>query len=308
MTLGNTDLERLVEDFPHVEEKAIVNFINGFEVISDHLREKGKIIEKGYAARFVDGLTGSAAKRQERIDSGIEGSLSFLKDYVVANEKRLARNENFLSDVMEGVSLISGKLHGVSEDVGEIRISLDQLTETVKNMDKVVSDRLDYHDLFNSAMAEKELAISVFRQGDSVFSPEQNLWMLLTRLRYGDFGRWMEGGEGNAKHEKTVKAVMLALRNDCLHIMTSLTDRSPHELLDRAGLYVSLTSQDEVLQDAMCLVSDGNSSLLESVIFAVNSGADFSPDADLPFVFSNVSLYEEMSQLLLPGGNNVAIK
>ncbi|MAX54841.1 MAG: hypothetical protein CL537_04910 [Alcanivoracaceae bacterium] len=306
MISENTDLERLVEDFPHVEEKAIVNFINGFEVISDHLREKRKVIEKGYTARFVDGLTGSTAKRQERIDSGIEGSLSFLKDYVVANEKRLARNESFLNDVMEGVSLISGRLQGVSEDVGEIRISLDQLAETVATMEEMVSQRLNYHDLYNSAMAEKDLALSIFSKEGGVFSPEQSLWMLLTRLKYGDFGSWIESGEGNAKHMQTADAVMKKLKNDCLDIMSNLTGRSPNALIDRASLYATLSSDDQLLKDALCLVSDQESNLLDPVIFAVNSDMPPQSDNDMPFVFSNISIYDELSRIFEVGGRHVA--
>jgi len=89
--IESAEMERLVEAYPHLEEKAIVDFINGFSVMSDHLNEKHKVAKRGRSARFMDRLTGQSVLRQELIDTSMETSLGFIKDYVVVNEKRLVR-------------------------------------------------------------------------------------------------------------------------------------------------------------------------------------------------------------------------
>ena len=298
----------LGDDYPHIEEKAIVDFINSLDVVSDHVREKTKANQKGRGARFLDAFTGSGVKRQELIDAGVEGGLIFLKDYVVTNEARLSKNEAFLSQIMTGIGLISGKLHDVACETDAIRVSLSALSDRVESMEKSVTRRLDYHDLYNSAMAEMNLGLSVFAKKDAVFLPEQALWMLLTRLKNGDFGRWIESGKDNAKHGKTVKDVVQSLRNDCLRIMSELTERSENDLVDRERLFSLFASKKQLLQDALCLVSGHDSNLMESVILAVNSGAEPELDDDLPFVFSNASIYEELSKSLIPGGKHAAIQ
>ncbi len=304
---GSADLNCLIGAYPHLEEKAIVDFINGLSVMSDHLDVKGKIASNGRSARFFDRLTGASSKRQELIDSSVESSFIFIKDYVVSNEKRLAKNEHFLHQVMSGVSMISARLMEVVNDTQSLRQNLNELTDKMARMEQSISQRIDHVELYNSAMAEMNLALSVFKSKDPMFTPEQRLWMLLTQLKYGDFGLWMVSQCGGSKHEQTVQRVMQSLQMDCVRILSVQTQRTPHELVDRKSLFASLSSDDELLQDALCLVSDHDSSELESVILKVNSDGVPAPGTEMPFVFSNTSIYDEMSRLLTQGGEHAAI-
>lgn len=305
--IESVEMERLVEAYPHLEEKAIVDFINGFSVMADHLNEKRKVAKKGRSARFLDRLTGQSALRQELIDTSMETSLGFIKDYVVANEKRLTKNEHFLHQVMSGVSLLSAKLQEVAGDNIALRQDLTELAEKVDHMEHSLSKRMDYYELHNRAMTEVKLALSIFAIKEAVFSPEQSLWMLLTRLKYGQFGGWIEGGEGNPQHQQSVQAAMQTLKNDCLRILSELTGRSMHQLVDRKTLFAQLSAEDDLLQDALCLVSEHGSNVLEPVMLATNSGEAPALDGELPYVFSNASIYDEMSQLLKPGERHAAI-
>lgn len=304
--IESAEMERLVEAYPHLEEKAIVDFINGFSVMSDHLNEKRKVAKKGRSARFLDRLTGQSTIRQGLIDISMEASLGFIKDYVVANEKRLVKNEHFLHQVMSGVSLLSEKLQEVAGDTIVLRQDLTELTDKVERMEHSLSQRMNYYELHNRAMAEMKLALSFFAMKEALFSPEQSLWMLLTRLKYGEFGVWIEAG-GNPQHEQNVQAAMQTLKNNCLRILSELTGRSMHQLVDRKALFAQLSSEDELLQDALCLVSEHGSNLLELVMLAINSGEAPAPDGELPYVFSNSSIYDEMSHLLKPGERHAAI-
>jgi hypothetical protein len=299
--IESDDLYRLVEAYPHLEEKSIVDFINGLSVMSDHLGVKSKIANKGFPARFFDRLAGHDRQRQALIDSSVENSFMFIKDYLVSNEKRLAKNEHFLHQVMSGVSLISSRLQEVAGDTVTLRENLSELADKVGRMEQSLSQRLDHIDLHNSAMAEMNLRLSVFAIKDALFSPEQSLWMLLTRLKYSDFGLWIASYDGGAKHEETVQKVMQSLKINCLRILSEKTGRTPDELVDRKALFASLSSDDELLQDALCLVSEHNSNALESVILTINSGGVLLPDAELPYVFSNASIYQEMSHLFDSG-------
>ncbi|GGK02538.1 hypothetical protein [Pseudomonas matsuisoli] len=305
--LKSAEMERLVEAYPHLEEKAIVDFINGLSVMSDHLSEKRKVAQNGLSARILDRLTGQSTQRQELIDSSVETSLNFIKDYVVTNEQRLTKNEYFLRQVMSGVGLLSTKLQEVTADTTDLRQDLTELAGKVDYMKHSLNQRMDGYEQYNRAMAEANLAISIFARRESLLSPEQSLWMLLTRLKYGEFGRWIQAGRGNQQHEKAVQSALQTLENDCTRILCELTGRPMHCVVDRQALFAQLSAKDELLQDALRLVSEHGSSELEQVLLAVNSGEAPRTGDELPYVFSNQSIYDELSQLLKPGAHHAAI-
>lgn len=296
------EIERLIESYPYLEEKAVVDFINGFTVMSDHLGEKCKLAQKGPAVRMLHYLNGKSAQRQQLIDSAMEDSLGFLTEYVRKNEGRLATNERFLAQVMDGVSLLSEKLQEVTADTHILRKDLSELTEKVDSMGHSLSQRMYHNELYTRAMTEMNLALSIFSQKEALFSPEQSLWMLLTHLKYGEFGAWMESGKGNPQHEQNVQVAMQTLKNNCLRILCEITGRSIHQLVDRHTLFSQLAAENKLLQDALCLVSEHDSGLLEPVILALNSDEEPVLNNELPYVFSNASIYDELSQLLKPRG------
>lgn len=308
--MKSIELERLVESYPHLEEKAIVDFINGFDVMSDHLNEKKKVSVKGPSARFFDALTGHAAKREVLIDRSVHDSLVFVKNYVLSNEERLVKNERFVQEVMTGVGLLSSKLQEVSEDTAILRESLGQLSEKVAHLDEqkqLLSQRVALQELYNRAMSEQKLALSIFALKDDSLQPEQRLWLLLTRLRDGEFGRWVSSVAVDSKERQTLLAALKTLRNECVLILSQQTARSEHALIDRDTLYAQLTADEDVLRDALCLVSGADTNLLEPIILACNSGETLVADDDLPFVFSNVSIVEEMSRVLESGVRHAAV-
>lgn len=100
---------------------------------------------------------------------------------------------------------------------------------------------------------------------------------------------------------------MQTLKNDCIRILCELTGRSLNQLVDRKTLFAQLSAEDDLLKDALCLVSEHGASVLEPVLLAVNSGEDPATDGELPYVFSNASIYDEMSLLLKPGERHAAI-
>ena len=296
------EIECLIEAYPYLEEKAIIDFINGFTVMSDHLTEKRKLAQKGPAVRMLNYLNGKSEQRQQLIDSKMEASLAFLIEYVSKNENRLAKNECFLAQVMDGVSLLSEKIQEVTGDTGTLRQDLSELTNRVDSMEHSLSQRMGYSERHISAINEMNLALSTFSIKEALFLPEQSLWMLLTHLKHGEFGAWMESDSGNPQHEQNVQMAIQTLKNKCLRILCENTGRSTHQLVDRKTLFSQLAAKNELLQDALCLVSEHESGLLEPVILALNSGEEPVLNNELPYVFSNASIYDELSQLLTSRG------
>ncbi len=297
----NTIVDRLITDYPYLEERALVHFINDFGERRDHQDQQKHISNSGLLTRIIDKVSGKSGLRQQAIDESTEDSLKFIKDYIIANEERWANNSEFLTEVAEGVGLLSGKLQQVDKTVEDIK----QLLAEVKGRVDDIEIRLDYQQSYTAAQTEMNHALSVFSREDDALAPEHKLWLLLNRLKYGHFGQWLMNGN-QAGHRQQVITILDTLKNECLRILNQHTGRQSAELFDRSRLFSSLTSKVQDISEALCLVTndrdndenDTGSGVLESLVYSLNNGDELPESGDLPFIFSNSSVYENMVQTL----------
>lgn len=296
--------DRLVSDYPFLEERALVHFINDFGERRDHQDQQKEIAKSGFMARILDKASGKSGLRQQAIDESTEDALKFIKDYIVSNERRWADNSVFLTEITEGIGLLSGKLKQVDVVVEDIQQSLVEVKDRVSN----VEAQLDYQQAYVASQTELDHALSVFALGNDAITPEQQLWLLLNGLRYGRFGQWMLSTD-QIGHEQQVFTVLDTLKNRCLNILNQHTGRKSAELFNRSCLYSSLSSKDQEVSEALCLVMNDRESqnfeaergVIEPLVYCLNNGDEIPVDNDLPFIFSNNSIYDHMVQALSRG-------
>lgn len=291
-TSENKVIDHLLEGYPYLAERAIVNFVNGFDVRRDLGSEKKKLAESGIFSRLLDSVSGKKDARQVMIDQSTEDALIFIKDYIVKNEDRWTENNGFLSEVADGVRQLSGKLQQVDGIVSDIQQTLLVVDKRLMS----VEGKLDGQQLFNEAQVEMRHALSIFAQ-DDVLTAEQGLWFLLNRLKYGSFGVWLKANN-NSEQNKQVMTVLSTLRNDCLKIFNDRTRRGAAELIARDDLVAQLAYGEDTVKEALRLTLDRPASDLECLIYS-HSYNDAAVDlSDLAFVFSNNSIYDQMALCL----------
>lgn len=297
--------DRLLSDYPFLEERALVHFINDFGERRDHQDQQKKIAKSGFIIRLLDKVSGKSGLRQQAIDESTEDALKFIKDYIVSNERRWADNSVFLTEITEGIGLLSGKLQQLDRVVEDIQQSLVEVKDRVSH----VEAKLDYQQAYVAGQAELDHALSVFELGNDALTPEQQLWLLLNGLRYGRFGQWLSSANQYG-YDQQVRTVLETLKNKCLKILNEHTGRQSAELFDRSSLYSSLSSKEQEVSEAICLISHSGknsnlvaeSNVIEPILYSLNNGDELQESSDLPFIFSNNSLYDHMLHALKKEG------
>ncbi len=300
-TMNNMITDRLVNDYPFLEKRALVHFINDFGERRDHQSQQKKIASSGILTRVLDKVSGKSSLRQQAIDESTEDCLIFIKDYIVTNEGRWAENSVFLTEIAEGIGLLSGKLQQVDGVVEDIIMALSEVKGRVNN----IEHQLDYQQTYITAQTEMDHALSVFALDNDALTPEQQLWFLLNELRYGRFGQWLASTD-QVDHEQQVRTVLETLKNKCLKLLNQHTGRQSAELFDRSSLYASLSSKNQEVSEALCLVTNygegknvkAERGIIEPLVYCLNIDGSLSESSDLPFIFSNNSLYDHMLQTL----------
>lgn len=303
-TMNNMITDRLIKDYPFLEERALVHFINDFGERRDHQTQQKKIACSGIWARLLDNASGKSGLRQQAIDESTEDALKFIKDYIVSNERRWADNSVFLTEIAEGVGLLSGKLQQVDGIVEDIQHTLADFTGRVTQ----VETRLDYQESITVAQVEMDHALSVFSHNSDILAPEQQLWFLLNGLKYGRFGQWLSCANQYG-YDQQVITVLDTLKNKCLKILNQHTGRKSAELFDRSYLYSSLSSKEQEVSEALCLATndresqnfDAERGVIGPLVYCLNNGGEVPVNNDLPFIFSNNSIYDHMVQALSRG-------
>ena len=132
----------VLEDFPQLREKAVIDVVNGMEVVGDHLRWRdehpGSIL-----SRFWDSVTGETARRQQTLDRSVGGVLDGVKEWLTALQAAQANSDIAITRVAQRlretrrfVKDLEAKDQDLQRDVTAISQRLD---EHIKHTDKQLS-------------------------------------------------------------------------------------------------------------------------------------------------------------------------
>ena len=135
--------KEVLEDFPQLREKAVIDILNGMEVASDHLRYRdenpGTMVSRVWSV-----LTGGTMRRQQALDRSLEGVLNGIKEWQVAfqeaqpkSDLAITRVARHLHEIRRFEMELEAKHRHLQQDVTAIK---QQLAEHKELTDKKFSD------------------------------------------------------------------------------------------------------------------------------------------------------------------------
>ena len=135
--------EEVLEDFPQLREKAVIDIVNGMEVAGDHLRYRDE--NPGTMVSRVWGvITGGTMRRQQALDRSLEGGLNGIKEWQVAlqaaqanSDLAITRLAKHLHKTRRFVMELEAKNRHLQQDVTAIK---QQLGKLIERTDKRLSD------------------------------------------------------------------------------------------------------------------------------------------------------------------------
>ena len=90
----------IFEVFPQLREKAVVDVVNGLEVVDDHLRWRDENLGS-FLDRLWIGLTGASGQRQQAVDRGVQDVLRGINEWLQGLQAARAESDIALARVAE---------------------------------------------------------------------------------------------------------------------------------------------------------------------------------------------------------------
>jgi hypothetical protein len=206
----------LLQRHPQLTDKALIDWINGLEVVDDHLRVRSK--EKSFLGRVFDLATGATECRQQHIDQNLHAGLSVALSGLQDLQHHAAR-----SDL--AVEIITDKLTETRAGVMRMNVKFTAQFDAVwQKMDAIVASygprlaslelrtaRLERLDLVD---AHIEFVLSKWSAGHyQAFSPLERLFVVCNELQWGDFGDFQRQLSRSATPDLRGERMLETVRN-----------------------------------------------------------------------------------------------
>jgi len=183
--------DSLTRDHPQLTEKALIDFINGLEVIDDHIRVREQSNNQ-FFTRLWGHVTGESALRQQAIDQNVTESLKTVSTWLqtlqhqqIQSDLALATVATKLSETRHGVMRLQEKHNALRQDVEKLLFRMDDMD---KKYDQL-SERIEQVDGGRLATQQIEAVFDKWQAGCLERYPViVRLFLVFDELYWGDFG------------------------------------------------------------------------------------------------------------------------
>ncbi|KAB8331886.1 hypothetical protein SD80_020380 [Scytonema tolypothrichoides VB-61278] len=209
---GNpTTLDELRKLHPQLTEKAIVDYVNGLEVLDDHLRFRDQINNQ-FSTRILDSITGRTAQRQQIIDRNITNSfeiVSFWLEDIQVNQAKsdiaIAHLAGKLQETRAGVMRLQEGHNELVEDVQAIKQRLEEFKIEVDGR----FTRLEFEVQYLSASDHLQQVFNKFEAGNlNKYPLLARLYLVIDELYWGKFGIYCRSQFGTSEVDELMRQLV----------------------------------------------------------------------------------------------------
>ncbi|ELV08894.1 Hypothetical protein F387_00287 [Wohlfahrtiimonas chitiniclastica SH04] len=183
-----SNLEKQEKFFPYLADKAILDFVNGLDVVKDHVAEMQSRSSLGN--RLLDSLSGKTHMRQvainQNIQSGLQGCLSWLNEL---NEK-VVEHAYAIQNIKNVLEKHADILDALVDNVLEIKTSLQSLNDRIE----ILEHKLNGINLKVNAKDQLNRLMTAWKANDDNFhglSIIEKVYYVLENLSYGAFNAYL---------------------------------------------------------------------------------------------------------------------
>ena len=185
--------DTLACEHPQLTEKALIDFVNGLEVIDDHIRIREQTNSQ-FISRMWNNLNGESALRQQTIDQHVTESLKSVSLWLqclqcqqIQSDLAIAKISNKLLETRQGVMLLLNKQNALQHEVEKLLLAMDGMNERYSQL----SIRLERVDDGRLATQHIEAVFDKWQAGRLNHYPVLiRLFLVFDELYWGDFGNY----------------------------------------------------------------------------------------------------------------------
>lgn len=185
--------ENLTRAHPQLTEKALVDFVNGLEVIDDHIRYR-QLTDSHFAGRLLGFVSGESAKRQHAIDQNVAASLATVSTWLQCLQKQQLHSDlavtkiaHKLSETRQGVMRLQARHEALRQDVDKLLLAMDDMDKNFCQL----SLRIEQVNDGRLASQQMDAVFSKWQAGHLQHFPVvARLFLVFDELYWGDFGNY----------------------------------------------------------------------------------------------------------------------
>lgn len=191
------ELRQLIAGVPVLQDKMIVDLVNGIEVTRDHIRVREKK-NCNIWTRMTNAFTGKSAAQQQRIDQnlneGLQTTMMWLENLQasqIQTDRALAYVTHKLSETRNGIVKLVEKHVDLKNEVQQLDEKLNHLEAHFLQQNRYLQEKIHIMEIRQNAMIQMNVEFDKWACGGyASFSPLVQLFLVLENLSWGAFGTY----------------------------------------------------------------------------------------------------------------------
>ena len=169
---------------PQLTEKVVIDFVNGLEVVGDHLRCRST---RSFVERVWCATTGRASREQYLIDLNLKAGLETVEKWVRDIQKFQAKSDLALAVVAEKLTEARIALDRNALRQSELEAALGQIQQRLDRLTQQVNEL----EARNKATEQVDLLLLQWEERmGRICSPLVQVFLTIDELWWGAFGRY----------------------------------------------------------------------------------------------------------------------
>lgn len=237
------ELGELNRRHSYIDEKLILDLVNGVGVVATDLNNSAKNKEKGIP-RLWDSISGNSKKRQNQINEtiikGLESASAWLQDH----DRHLTRIDSKIKAVADELYKTQDEILKFYSQFKEVTFRVELLEEFKRSADKKFEN---IEERLKKIEAQQQIEREVSKIGNLNLPVEVEIFTILDNLASGEFGLWIMF-EKDSKKKKEQTEYLIRMIKEKLKIETK-------EYLDFQKLSSSIHQLNPIEKKAIEFIS-----------------------------------------------------
>lgn len=202
------ELEQLNKRHTYIDEKLILDLVNGVGVVAKDLNDSAKGKEKGIS-RVWDSVSGNAKKRQNQINENVVEGLKSAVEWLQDHDRHLTRMDFKIKDIADELYKTQDEIKKFYAQFKEVDFRV-KLLENFKNSAEQRFENIE--ERLKKIEAQQQIDREVSKLCHLDLPIEVEIFTILDNLTSGEFGLWIMFEKDSKKKEEQITYLKRKIR------------------------------------------------------------------------------------------------
>jgi hypothetical protein len=196
--ISKEELEELNKRHTYINEKLILDLVNGVGVVAKDLNDSAKGKEKGIS-RLWDSASGNVKKRQNQINENVIEGLKSVSEWLQDHDRHLTRMDLKIKDIADELYKTQDEILKFYSQFKEVDFRVELLEEFKKCAESKFEN---IEERLKKIEAQQQIDREVSKLGHLDLPIEIEIFTILDNLASGEFGLWIMFEKDSKKKEE----------------------------------------------------------------------------------------------------------